>query len=147
MTKGIYIYKERKFKRIGDKMDLYENLFNKLLKVLFDNDIKQFAITTNYLDENPNTEGVVFDQLLKGLGGDILKRCISGYMIEKAEQGIWITRKDLWSEVNIEVNKIERAKIEQCNFNTFLNNFKTKKLSMRTKNLILQYMSTKYYGV
>ena len=51
---------------------LYENLFNKMLKVLFDNDIKQFAITTNYLDENPNTEGIIFDELLKGLGGEII---------------------------------------------------------------------------
>ena len=92
-------YKERKFRKIGDKMDLYENLFNKMLKMLFDKNIKQFAITTNYLDENPNTEGIIFDELLKALGGDILKRCITGYRMKHASE-CWITRKDFWSEVN-----------------------------------------------
>ena len=96
--------------------------------MLFDTNIKQFAITTNYLDENPDTEGIIFDELLKALGGDILEKCVSDYRIKKAHEG-WITKKDLWSEINVAVNKIERVKIGQQNFYAFLKDYKTKKIT------------------
>jgi hypothetical protein len=133
MTNNIYIYKKRNFKRTGDKMELYENLFDKLLREQFDYSINESYRTNKVLDEEPDQEPLVFEMLLKRYGASILKKHESAYIIKKGAQGVWPMKKDLWYEVREGVNKIDVVALDQYNFNALLADFSTKKIPVGSR--------------